>query len=36
MELSAVMTWPFAEGDSGNIQSEGYKRALSNQLTADP
>ena len=25
-----------AAGDSGNIQSEGYKRALSTLLTADP
>lgn len=38
MELSAVMTRPvwWWRSDSGNIQSEGCKRASSSLLTADP
>lgn len=36
MELSAVLTRPLQRGSWGNIQLEGYKRALSTLLTADP
>lgn len=32
--LSAVMTWPGLNVDTGNIQSEGHKGGLSFSLTA--